>query len=153
MSCRLSSTKPPRDPPAPAPAPCCEPVAAVPPPSCNASGFVALYSATAASLFCRFPFGRAGALVGYGALTQKSASTVLRQAFGAYHSRKKCLVCEILFDRSQCLLAGQKYRAHPRRGIVRRDEARLLELHFQNCVSLIKLRRPREVTQRQKKAG
>src|SRR5213076_2284165 len=86
-----------------------------------------------------------------GALTQKSASTVLRQAFGAYHSRKKCLVSEILFDRSQCLLAGQKYRAHPRRGIVRRDEARLLKLHFQNCVSLIKLQRPCEVTQRQKK--
>ena len=98
-------------------------------------------------------FGRAGTLVGDDTLAQKSASTVLRQTFGAYHPCKKCLVSEILFDRSQRLLAGQKHRARPRCGIVRWDETRLLKFHFQNRVGLVKLRRPREVTQRQEKAG
>src|SRR5712691_4972820 len=57
-SCSLSSTTPPRAPPAPAPDPVCEPVATVPPPSCKASGVFALYSATAASLFWRLTFSR-----------------------------------------------------------------------------------------------
>ena len=64
-------------------------------------------------------FGRAGTLIGDDTLAQKSASTVLRQTFGAYNPRKKCLVSEILFDRSQRLLAGQKHRARPRRVIAR----------------------------------
>ena len=98
-------------------------------------------------------FGRAGILFGDDTLAQKSASTVLRQTFGAYNPRKKCLVSEILFDRSQRLLAGQKHRARPRRGIVRWDETRLLKFHFQNRVGLVKLRRPREVTQRKEKAS
>ena len=50
-------------------------------------------------------FGRAGTLLGDDTLAQKSASTVLRQTFGAYNPRKKCLVSEILFDRSQRLLS------------------------------------------------
>ena len=49
--------------------------------------------------------------------------------------------------------AGQKHRARPRRGIVRWDETRLLNFHFQNRVGLVKLRRPREVTQRKEKAS
>jgi len=57
-----------------------------------------------------------------------------------------------LFDGSQGFLAGQKRGAHAS-GSIRSDDTRLLEIHFQNCVPLIKFRRPREVTQRQKKAG
>src|SRR6478752_8885722 len=98
-------------------------------------------------------FGRAGTVIGDDTLAQKSASTVLRKTFRPYNPRKKCLVSEILFDRSQRFLAGQKHRAHPRRGIVCWDETRLLEFHFQKRVGLVKLRRPREVTQRQEKAG
>src|SRR5262249_323846 len=71
--------------------------------------------------------------------------------FRAYNSRKKCLVSEILFDRPQRFPAGQKYRARSRRGIVCWNETRLLKFHFQNRVSLVKLRSPREVTQRQEK--
>ena len=96
---------------------------------------------------------RAGILIGHDTLAQKSASTVLRQTFGAYNPGKKCLVSEILFDRSQRLLAGQKHGAHPRRGIVGRKETRLLKFHFQNRVALVKLRRPRKITKRQEKAG
>src|SRR5207247_11456241 len=91
-------------------------------------------------------FCRAGTLVGDDTLAQKSASTVLRQTFGAYNPRKKCWVSEILFDRSQRLLTGQKYRARPRRVIRSWDETRLLKFHVQNRVGLVKLRRPREVT-------
>ena len=98
-------------------------------------------------------FGRAGTLIGDDTLAQKSVSTVLRQTFGTHNPRKKCLVSEILFDRSQRILAGQKRRARPRRGIVRWDETRLLKFHLQDCVALVKLRRPREVTQREEKAG
>ena len=86
-------------------------------------------------------------------LWPRRASTVLRQTFGAHNPRKKCWVSEILFDRSQRLPAGQKHRARPRRVIVRWDETRLLKFHFQNRVGLVKLRRPREVTQRKKKAS
>src|SRR5207244_5469861 len=98
-------------------------------------------------------FGRAGTLIGDDTLAQKSASTVLRQTFGAYNPRKKCWVSEILFDRSQRLPAGQKQREHPRRVIRGWDETRLLKFHIQNRVGLVKLRRPREVTQGKKKAG
>src|SRR4029077_3279577 len=97
-------------------------------------------------------FGRAGTLIGDDTLAHNSLSTVLRQTFGAYNPRKKCLVSEILFDRSERLRAGQKRRARPRRVIPGWDETRLLKFHFQNRVGLVKLRRPREVTQRQEKA-
>ena len=97
--------------------------------------------------------GRAGTLIGDDTLAQKSASAVLRQTFGAHDSRKKCWVSEILFDRSQCLPAGQKHRARPRRIIRSRNETRLLKFHIQNRVGLVELRRPREVTQRQEKAS
>ena len=95
----------------------------------------------------------AGTLVGDDTLAQKSVSIILRQAFGTHDSRKKCLVSQILFDRSQGILAGQKRGAHAGRGIVRRDESRLLKFHLQDCVALVELWRPREVTQRQEKAG
>src|SRR5262245_55948938 len=52
-------------------------------------------------------FCRAGILVGDDTLAQKSASTVLRQAFRAYNPRKKCLVSEILLDRSHRLLLAR----------------------------------------------
>src|SRR5262249_43095759 len=98
-------------------------------------------------------FCRAGILPGDDTLPEKSASTILRQTFRAHNPRKKCLVGKILFDRSQRLPAGQKHRARSRRGIICWDETRLLKFHFQNRVSLIKFWRPREVTQRQEKAG
>src|SRR5206468_1864152 len=95
----------------------------------------------------------AGRLIRDDTLAQKRASTVFRQAFGAYDSGKKGLVSQILLDGSQRLLAGEKHGAHARGGIVRGENARFLKLHFENCMSLVKLRRPREVTQRQKKTG
>src|SRR5438309_1429582 len=96
---------------------------------------------------------RAGGLIRDDTLAQKRASTVFRQAFGAYDSRKKGLVSQILLDGSQRFLAGEKHGAHARGGIVRGENARFLKLHFENCMSLVKLRRPREVTQREKQAS
>src|SRR6266542_1518525 len=95
----------------------------------------------------------AGGLILDDTLAQKRASTVFRQAFGAYDSGKKGLVSQILLDGSQRLLAGEKHGAHARGGIVRGENARFLKLHFENCMSLVKLRRPREVTQREKQAS
>src|SRR6266550_237518 len=83
-------------------------------------------------------------------LAQNSVSTVLRQTFGAYNPRKKCLVSEILFDRFERLLAGQKHRARPRRVIRGWDETRLLKFHLQERVSLVKLRCPRQIPQGEK---
>jgi hypothetical protein len=98
-------------------------------------------------------FGRAGTLIGDDTLAEKSASTVLRQTFGAHDSCKKCWISEILFDRSQRFPAGEKHRSRPRRIIRGWNETRLLKFHVQHRVGLIKLRRPREVTQRQEKAS
>ena len=95
-------------------------------------------------------FGRAGTLIGDDTLAQNSVSTVLRQTFGAYNPRKKCLVSEILFDRFERLLAGQKHRARPRRVIRGWDETRLLKFHLQERVSLVKLRCPRQIPQGEK---
>ncbi len=104
----------------------------------------------AASLRRLRAFGRAGTLSGDDTLAQNSVSTVLRQTFGAYNPRKKCLVSEILFDRFERLLAGQKHRARPRRVIRGWDETRLLKFHLQERVSLVKLRCPRQMPQREK---
>ena len=95
-------------------------------------------------------FGRAGTLIGDDTLAQNSVSTVLRQTFGAYNPRKKCLVSEILFDRSERLLAGQKHRARPRRVIRGWDETRLLKFHLQERVCLVKLWCPRQIPQGEK---
>ena len=92
-SCNLSSTRPPRGPPAPAPDPCCEPVAAVPPPSCNASGCFALYSATAASLFCRFALSRSSSSSKYrnaSSLSEARRSIELRMYSRPTASERRC---------------------------------------------------------------
>jgi hypothetical protein len=47
------------------------------------------------------------------------------------------LVCQILFNGPQRLLAGQKHGSHARRGIVGRKETWLLEFYFQHGVALV----------------
>jgi hypothetical protein len=63
------------------------------------------------------------------------------------------LVGEVLLDRSQRLLAGQKRRAHPRGGVLRCHKGWLLKLHFEHDMALIELWRSREITQREEKTG
>src|SRR4029453_19336967 len=81
------------------------------------------------------------------------ASIILGQAFRAYDSPKEGLVGEVLLDRAQRLLAGQKRRAHARRGVFRSDKDRVLKLHFEHRMALIELWCSRQITQRDKKTG
>ena len=97
--------------------------------------------------------GRTGLLIDHDSFTQKRVSTVRRQTFGPHHPGEQSLVCQILFDGSQRLLAGQKHGPHARRGIVGRKETRLLKFHLQHTVALVQLGRPRKVTKRKEKAG
>jgi hypothetical protein len=96
---------------------------------------------------------RAGLLIDHDSLAQKRASTVRRQTFGPHHSGEQSLVCQILFNGPQRLLAGQKHGPHARRGIVGRKETRLLKFYLQYAVALVQFGRSRKITKRKEKAG
>ena len=92
------------------------------------------------------------ARIGSHASSQERAPTVVCQSFGTHNPGKKRPIDEVLLDRSQCFLAGEKHRAHARCRFFRGDESRLLKLDLENSVSLVKFGSASEIAERKKQS-
>ena len=86
-------------------------------------------------------------------MTEKTATTIVREALGAHDTGKQTAIRQVLLDCAQRLLAGEKHRAHAGGGFFSRNNGGLLKFNFQNDMPLVKLRRPRQITEPDEKPG